>query len=240
MSFADDEELRAFVARDDWLPHVTAEAVADALQWFPLQPRYSMDWLATAVRRALAATIPNASDHPGRQSNSETKQELKRLASRAGKAWRAIQECSDAARRAAWDYAWHNSPLEGGGTDIGDGIVIGNPADSSRFHTALVELDWLSQFLRRTAESIESQRPRWPENEWREIRTERAQFLVPIFQTAFGLQELTGFGDFYQRIVSLAFDEGDIRDFEKVISDARRRHREAPVTFADGVIPAPY
>jgi hypothetical protein len=147
--------LESFFARDDLLPLVTAETVSDELRGFPLQCRYSMDWLAIAVRRSLAATIPNASDAPERQSNRDTKIELQQLAARAGKAWLAIQRRSGAADSTAWDYAWHNSPLEGEGTDIGDGIVIGNPTAYGRFHAALAELDWLSQFLGSAAKASE-------------------------------------------------------------------------------------
>ena len=124
--------------------------------------------------------------------------------------------------------------------DMGDGTDIGNPADYGRFHAALTELDWLSQFFRNAAKGIGMQAPRWREAATRQIRIERAQYLAPIFQMTFGMSELTGFGDFYQRMVSLAFEEGDIPDFEALISEARRRHSQEAVTFAEGVIPAPY
>jgi hypothetical protein len=197
-----------------------------------------MDWLATAVRRALAITIRAAGDRPDRQSNRKTKKELETLASRAAKAWLSIQERSHSADSAAWDFAWHNSPLEGETTI--DGLTIGEPSAYCRFLEALTHVDWLSTFLRDAADSIDKQAPRWTEAEWRQIRIERAQYLAPIYKTAFGLDELIRFVDFYQRMVALAFDEGDIRDLEALISEARRRHSETPATFAEGVIPDPY
>ncbi|MFP5328724.1 MAG: hypothetical protein ACLGHC_01105 [Alphaproteobacteria bacterium] len=235
------DEMERFFARDDMLPHVTANAVADALKvsGLPLQPRCSLDWLATAVRRALAITILHVTERPERPSNRETKRELEKLATRAGKLWLAVQQRSDAADSAIWLHSfklWNGE----GGTDVGDGIVIGTPADSKRFHLALAELDWLSSFLRDAAQSAGAQQPRWREAETRQIRIERAEYLAPIYKTAFGLDELIRFKDFYQAMVTLAFDEGDIPDLEAVISEARRRHSQTPATFADGVIPDPY
>lgn len=231
-------EMDRFFARDHMLPHVTAEAISEALQGFQSQCSFSMDWLATAVRRALAITIRHVSDGPERQSNRKTKADLKKLASRAGKLWLAIQQRSDATDSAAWDFAWRHSSLEGETTI--DGMTIGSPSDYRRFSEALQQLDWLSSYLGDAAASIKTQAPRWPEAEARQIRIERAEYLAPIYKTAFGLAELTGFGDFYQRMVALAFSEGDIPDFEALISEARRRHSTTPATFAEGVIPNPY
>lgn len=238
MSVGDEGELDRFLYRDGMLPNMTAEAVAAALDGFPLQSRYSMGWLAKAARRALAITIRAAGDRPGRQSNSDTKAELKKLSALAGKAWLAIQERSQAADGAAWDYAWRHSPLEGETTI--DDMTIGKPSDYRRFSEALAHLDWLSSFLRGAATSVDLQAPRWREAEAREIRIERAQYLAPIYKTAFGLDELIRFTDFYQRMVALAFDEGDIPDLEALIAEARRRHSQSPATFAEGVIPDPY
>lgn len=235
------DEMERFFARDDWLPHVTAEAVADALKvsGLPLQPCYSLDWLATAVRRALAITIRHVTERPERQSNRETKRELERLATRAGKLWLAVQERSAAADSAIWLHSFNLWNGEGG-TDVGDGIVMGTPSDAKRFELALAELDWLSSFLREAARGVAKQKPRWPEGETRQIRIERAEYLAPIFKTAYGINELIRFKDFYQAMVTLAFDEGDIPDLESVITEARRRHSQSPAIFADGVIPDPY
>jgi hypothetical protein len=63
---------------------------------------------------------------------------------------------------------------------------------------------------------------------------------MPVFELAFGVNQLARFGDFYQRMASLAFNEGDIPDFEALIGEARRRHSQSPVIFADGIIPTPY
>lgn len=235
------DEMERFSARDSMLPDVTPEAVADALKisGLPLQPHYSLDWLATAVRRALAITIRHISERPERQSNRETKRELEKLAVRAGKLWLAIQERSDAADSAVWLHSfkvWNGE----GGAEVANGIIMGTPADSKRFHLALAELDWLSSFLRDAAKSAGVQQPRWREAETRETHIERAEYLAPIYKTAFGLDELIRFKDFYQAMVSLAFDEGDIPDLEAVIGEARRRHSQVPATFAEGVIPDPY
>ena len=68
MSFADGAEFAAFIGRDHMLPAVTPEAVASALADFalPLAPGRHMDWLAMAVRRSLAISMPNISDGPER------------------------------------------------------------------------------------------------------------------------------------------------------------------------------
>jgi hypothetical protein len=228
-----ESEMDRFFHRDQMLPKVTAEAVADALHGFPLQCRYSMDWLATAVRRALAITIRAAGDRPDRQSNRKTKKELETLASRAAKAWLSIQERSYSADSALFDFAFRNWHGEGALSDD-------DQSDWASLTAALAHLDWLSLFLRDASKAIEKQKPRWPEAEARQIRIERAEYLAPIYKTAFGLDELIRFADFYQLMVALAFDEGDIPDLEALMSEARRRHSQTPATFVEGVIPDPY
>ncbi len=238
MSLADKSELNAFIYRDHMLPKVTPQAVADALDGFAL-PRVrnrSTDWLAMAVRRALAATLRNVGETPDRPKNADVRDELKGLATTAKEAWLAIWQRSPCSDSRIWDHAWRCWDGEGG-NEVGDGITIGDPADHRRFNAALAELDWLGSFLHRAAEATEAQPPRWREAERRELRIERAQYLFPIFEATFEPVQLNTFTDFYQRMVWLAFEEGDIPDLEALISEMKRRHDRAPVTFNPDFIP---
>ena len=108
-----------------------------------------------------------------------------------------------------------------------------------RFRTALAELDWLSDWLRRAARQIPTQRPRWTEKEHRDARIDRALYLAPIYLAFYRTDGLSikHFGDFYQRITTLAFDEDDIPDFEGIILEARKIHGSQPTVFAADFIP---
>lgn len=243
MSFADESEFDAFLNRDSYLPHVTAESAAEALEHFPLPlgPLRDWNWLAMAVRRSIAMTMQNVSEGPNRQSNADTRKELKALGKRAGKLWVALFEGRSAeAEDAIWGYSWQHWNGEGG-EEIANGLAMGDPTDWRRFQDAMRELDWMSGFLHQVAKNIPSQAPKWTKAEWREIRIQRAHFLAPIYVAAFHANELTNktFGDFYQRMVALAFpgELDDIPDFEAVISEARKRHEATPVVYNPSHIP---
>ena len=162
MSFADEAEFEAFMGRDHMLPAITPEAVANGLDGFAfvLLPDKNMDWLAMAVRRALAITIPNISDGPDRTSNADIRAELERLAGLAGSTWEKLFTCDQAADTHLWEFSFRH--WEGdGGTPIGNGLVMSEPSDYKRFKAAVAELDWLSGFLRQAARAVESQRGHW-------------------------------------------------------------------------------
>ena len=250
MSFADEGKFAAFRGRDDWLA-MTPEAVAQALDGFPvpLSPSKNMDWLAVAVRRALAITMPGASDNPKRTSNTDIRAELERLANLAESTWQELFRCGQAADARLWDHAWRYWDGEGG-TDLGDGFVIGEPSDHLRFKAAVCELDWLAGFLRKAARETESQRGPWRQSEEKRLRVQRGQYLAPIFETAFGQpvtankyphdarhKSPTPFMDFYSRMVTLAFGKRETLNFTEVVTAACQLHRQQPVHFAEGIIP---
>lgn len=249
--FADDAEFTAFIGMDHMLPAVTPEAVANALTGFslPLLPGRDMDWLAMAVRRSLAISIPNVSDGPERTSNADIRGELERLAALAGSTWLEIFQCDHAAESRLWDHALHHWNGEGG-TDIGDGMVMGEPSDYRRFMAAVAELDWLSNFLREAAKATESQRGPWRQSEEKRLRLQRGQYLAPIYEAAFGrpvsannfptdarIREQTPFMDFYGRMVTLAFGARETANLTQVVKATCQLHRQFPVEFAEGIIP---
>ena len=228
---------------DAQLPHIHSATVRDALERFPLPLANGKDWdwVALAVRRSLAISIPSEDESPDRQPNTETRRELQRLADRCDKLWLAlVQTRSREAESAIFKLAfrrWNRG--EDSHIQRQDGWKEGGPAEWRRFEAALGELDWLSSFLRSAARELPIQKPRWTETERRRVRLQRALYLAPIFLTAFEMNSLPGkfFGDFYQRMVSLAFGEHDIPDFEALIADARQMHEHYPTSFRDGLIP---
>lgn len=250
MSFADDAEFAAFIGRDHMLPAVTPEAVARALAGFalPLSPGRNMDWLAMAVRRSLAISMPNISDGPERTSNADIRDELERLASLAGSTWLELFQCDHAAESQLWHYAGHNWNGEGG-ADIGDGLVMGEPSDYRRFKAAVAELDWLAGFMERAASAIDVPRKQWQNPERKALRVRRGHYLALIFEAAFGQpvsvnnwpsgkdRNRTAFMDFYQRMVALAFGENETPNISGVLKAACRLHRQQPLQFSEGIIP---
>lgn len=250
-SFADEAEFAAFIGRDDFLRKMTTDAVATALEGFtmPLQEGRDLEWLAMATRRALAITMRHISDSPERTSNAEIRAELERLAAIAQSAWRELFECDHAAESRLWDYGWRHGDGEGG-IDIGDGMVMGEPSMHVRFKAAVRELDWVAGFLRDAARETESQRGPWRQSEQRSLRIERARYLAPVFEAAFGQpvsannwpgdalhKSRTPFMEFYQRAVAIAFGEKATPDISGVLKAGCKLHREYPVQFVEGTIP---
>lgn len=250
MSFADEDEFAAFLGRDDWLKQVSDAAISDALKDFPLTLSKGRDmaWLAMAVRRALAISMRHIEEGPERTSNTDIRAELKRLAALVDSTWLELFECDHAADSRIWDYAWHHWDGEGG-TDIGSGMVMGEPSDYRRFKAAIAELDWLANFMREAAKATQSQRGPWRQSEERRLRVERGQYLAPIFEAAFGQKVSannwpsgthrvpSAFMDFYQRMVALAFNEHATPDISGVLKAACQLHRKHPAQFAKGLIP---
>lgn len=251
MSFADDTEFAAFIGGDHMLPAVTREAIASALAGFalPMIPDRDMDWLAMAVRRALAISLPNIEDGPERTSNADIRGELERLAGLAGATWLDLFQCGHAADSRLWWFAlsrWDGK----GGADIGDGIVIGEPSEHRRFKAAVAELDWLASFLREAAKATPSQRGPWRQSSEKRLRVERAQYLALIYEAAFGqpvsannfptdarIKAQTPFMDFYGRMVTLAFGARETANLTEVVKAACQLHRQHPAEFAEGIIP---
>ncbi len=251
MSFADDAEFAAFIGRDHLLPKVTPEAVAIAMEGFalPLLPEIDFDWLAMAVRRSLAITMHNISDGPQRTSNADIRGKLERLAALADTTWLELFECDPAADSRLWDHAWRHWDGEGG-TDIGEGKVIGEPSDYRRFKAAIAELDWLANFMRDAAKATASQRGPWRQSEAKRIRVERGLCLALIFEAAYGQpvtannfpsdalhKAPTPFMDFYSRVVTLAFGAVETSNLAEVVKAACQLHRQHPAQFAEGLIP---
>ncbi|KRA81393.1 hypothetical protein [Altererythrobacter sp. Root672] len=251
MTFADDAEFAAFIGRDHMLGAVTMETVTSALDGFAvsLAPGKDMDWLALAVRRSLAISIRDVSNGPKRTSNADIRSELGRLAGLAGSTWLELFQCDVAAESRLWDHAWHQWNGEGG-TDLGGGIVIGEPSDYHRFKVAVAELDWLANFMSEAARTTASQRGPWRLSEEKRLRVERGQYLATIYEAAFGqpvsannfptdarIRAQTPFMDFYGRMVTLAFGAPETANLTEVVKAACQLHRQHPAEFAAGVIP---
>lgn len=250
MSFADDDELDAFYYRDHMLPAVTPDAVASALAGFalPLSPGRNMDWLAMAVKRSLAISLPDISDSPERTSNADIRDELERLAALAGSTWLELFQCNQAADSRLFDDAWHRWDGESG-VEVGDGIAMREPSDYRRFKAAIAELDWLAGFMERAASATEVPRKQWRNPERKALRIKRGQCLAPVFEAAFKQsvsannwpsgkdRNPTAFMDFYGRMIALAFGENATPNISGVLKAACRLHRQQPTQFADDSIP---
>ncbi len=251
MIFADDDELGEAITGATRLSQMTGDSIARALDNFalPLQPDRNLEWLAMAVRRSLAIAIPDLNNGPDRTSNREVRSEVERLAGIVGSAWQELFLIKDAAESHIWDYGWKQWDGKGG-TDIGHGMMMGEPSEYRRFKAAVAELDWLAGFLRQAAQATKSQSGPWRQSEAKRVRVERAQYLAPIFEAAFGQKVSannfpndvrhkapTAFMDFYQRMVTLAFGVQETVNLAEVAKAACQLHREHPAQFGEGIIP---
>jgi len=224
---------------------------------FPLKLVEGRDneWLANAVKRAVAVTITDtgprsylkASYGRGRDSNLEVKQELERLAklvrkARSGaklahKAWSVMFKRSDAVDSRLYDHAWDTWDGKGG-IDTGDGVA-GTPPDYTRFEAAVNELEWLAGFLKNAALATEGQGVRWRESVERKLRIERGQLLAFVFEAAYGkgisinnwptdskAKSPTPFMHFYQQVVGLFLGETETKDLPRILKEARKLKRD--------------
>lgn len=220
----DEDQVPGYLAK-----RLTRDALANSLEGFALsmQPGWNLDRLAHEMRLDLATADRVALHSPNRQSNADTRAELQRRSASASKLSHKLgKKLSQEAHVAIWRYSLKH--WKGEGAKRRGVSIFGLPTLLRRFRAVEAELAWLSGFLLDVGLELPSQLPRWTERETREIRIERAMALIHIFLTAFDVPKRWGsvFGDFYQRSVSLAFEEKDIPDFEGIITESRKRHRE--------------
>lgn len=245
-----DDWIIEMMRRDDLLPMITAEAMTKALEGFalPLLPDRDLVWLAMAVRRALALSLPNPSDGTDRPSNVDVRRELTRLATLAQSTWLELFQCADGADARLWDHAWRNWRREGDHSS-NDAEAIGTPPDYHRLKTAVSELDWLAGFLLQAARATANQSGPWRQTESKRLRVERAHCLAPVFEAAFGQRvtannwpsgthrKPTAFMEFYRRMVTLAFGGRESTNLAEVVKAGCQSHRRQPAQFAEGLIP---
>lgn len=244
MSSESDAELDSFLNRDHWLPHMTAEAVGDALLGFPLESERPLGWIAMAARRALSVTVRNATEGPERKPAKDVRDELTDLGARLGQIWVDCESRSQEADGRVWDYSFQN--WEG----VNALAAAEDPNFAfNRFSAALRELDWLAGFLRRAGQSTEVPRGNWVAVEQKRLRIDRGHCLAPVFEATFqepaqannwpsdARHSKTHFMDFYQRMTGLAFGDSSNTNLSDILKAACRMHRRDPVVFEDSFIP---
>ena len=247
----DYARLGAHLDAEPSLQHVSVEAVTKILNELtvPLRAEREADWLAMAIRRALALGLPNFRNHPERAANADTKDELKRLAGLIESVRGQILARSDEADDRLWNHGWLYWARHEATNDEAD-LKVSRPPSYVRFEGAILELDWLTNFLNSAAMEIEPQNGPWRSAEYRKLRVQFALNLAPIFEAAFGRSvtannfpndprhpDPTPFMDFYQRVVSLAFGEQVTPDLSGVIKEARKRHKKYPVRYPKDFLP---
>ena len=233
------------------LPHVQSSTLAPILKDFalPLREGITVEWLAIAVRRALAICMTDRSEGPDRKSDADIRNEMKRLAGVARTGFLDIFQRDGYVDRQIFDFAfsrWDGSD----GIVLEDGSIVGDPTDMRRFRASLGEMEWLATFLEEASNSTESRSGPWRSAERKQTRVERGQYLAPIFEFAFGQpvsannypndarhKSPTAFMEFYSRMVMLTFGAQETSNQAEVVKAACRLHRKHPARFAEGIIP---
>jgi len=238
----EDEFIAPGFYRDDWLPHIQAESVGDALIGFPLEfvPGKNLGWLATAVRRTLAYTMPTERDDPSRIGNAEIRDALDRLGRQVQSLWVDLFELPDPLDSRLWDYAFEQWKGVNALTAAGDESFAYN-----RYKVALSHLDWLAGFLKRAAMATPDQQKNWRQSAKKELRILRGYYLAPIFEAAFGKKitvnncpsdprhdNPTPFMVFFSRMTRLAFGQIDDSNLSEVLKMARKWHKREPADFS--------
>lgn len=235
-----DDVFEQVFLSDPRLARVDAEAVQKLLADFPLKAKRSHAWLARAIKVALYTSAPVPEQAFDRPSNVAIGDELLRLAEQTQALWQALYRISPAAESVLMDYCHRTAPAP-----IQDGDAL--PLDFVRYRTATLELQLLSQSLSDAGRTQREDRqaPKWRQKEARADRVRRAHCLSSIYETAFDSapfvnnwegHSLGNWPDFYQRVVSLVFDEQATPDLVDVLKEARRRHKECRVTFSPGTL----
>lgn len=225
---------------DDLLPEVTAGAVKNALSGnkrLRLARGRDWEWLAMAVRRALTIAHLYGADNPDSPSwasGKHTRDELLALAAKAG------------------PLAQQLAALSPQTVDV---VQEHGDAAYARLAAAANEIAWLMHFAEQAAKSIEVPRQQVLSPARKEMRIDWARYLAPVFEIAFGQRvtaanrtdttndlarkELSPFQFFYLLMAEVAFGNAARADTNivGVTKAARRKHREQPVTFTQGVIP---
>ncbi len=231
---------------------LTAETVAQALSGPLPQPlaEYHYAWIANATRLALAMAKLSVPIDRDALVAVKVRQELQRLSKKLLATWVDVEGLSGNADSRLLDFAFDQSSTPIEIHDCGDPVsyLKTNLPDFHRMKTAIHELEWLGNFLRLTAQHIDTPPRRYIQTAERAVRIMRARWLMPVYERAFGspvtldaaprigppYYEGTKFMVFYQTIVSLAYAEHATRDLSGVLKEARELHRASPVKFPAG------
>lgn len=228
------------------LDRITAESVDRALEGFPLKPQCSIDRLAAAIREALRISMIMSRDvswrksedfnrkgprgGPDRKGNATTKQEIADLAKRSANLVERLRGRSKEADHVLWMHAFWNNP----------GERKEQPSDHTHFIALVEQLECVAGFLGDAAEGLRNQPPRWVSAERQEQRVFHAYDLSTVFEWAFGKPATVAswrdrpegpWPDFFQRIMSLVFDESKTPNLEKILDEARRRYKDSGALF---------
>ena len=217
---------------------ITSESLCAALKGFPLRlaDGVTHDWfLRSLIDRLVDARMAESLwDDAALPPYSERSQALEKLAKQAAEL--ATRLDSQFGPRHLGFRSFKKSADEM--WDEGD--WSGMLSDRARLSKALSELRWLSATLKSTAgyfsfKHNENHKPRWRQKNTRHVRVARGICLAYVFEAGFGkkitVNDWTGgsgrarkpthFMDFYQRIVSLAFEDKATRDLSGVLKEAR-------------------
>lgn len=237
-SAAEIENVGKWDYLDAPLAALTKDTVAAAVtdMRLPLSSGFSASWLAFAVTRAIAVSLPDTSENPEvMRSNTEIGKTLKSLGKKASTLWVELQSLDQDADYAIWDH------LE----QMGEAFEVWSQKKR--------ELELMSIILLGAARSVtvghRQQPPRWRDQLKRRDRIQRVQLLAPIFEAATGRKATsndypsgkaskpTAFMEFYQRMVELALEERATLDLAAIAKVGLARHRKQPAELAFGLIP---
>lgn len=217
----------------DRFASVTADALADALDGFPLclPTERSLDWLARALRKTLALATPlGIALGDNAQVNTITRANLTRAAAKLDKAAAALKELTDL------DLA-----------DVVRVMALG-PLGAPSFRSMPAELEYISDSFREVARRLYIVQGPARAAAARELAVRRAFYLAPVFELAFGVKATANdypdadpgpWPDFFSRVIYAA--TGDrVADLRKVLKEARSRHlaRQGPLAYAEAWLSA--
>lgn len=223
--------------------NVTAEtlgtAMIEAKFSLAIAPGRDAEWLALAVRRALAVSaIGEIQAVREQRSNAEIRDNLKSLADQTMKLYHAL---------------WSLPPDDAGAVDdilLAD-VLVGGESGASPFNRDREGLLGLYRTLMRAsgAAAENKQGPGWRSAVERHQRVQMGRHLAPVFEAAFKSKPTasdhehgpvlgpSGFVAFYKLVTQLVGTPNRNNDLIKVVKEAVNRHRRDPVRYEVGVIP---
>lgn len=213
------------------IKHLSGNLVAAAFCGFPLELAHGWNFnaLASECEIALSTTVLGEAFDPQRLSDVEIRDALAKLSRQANDLKISLSNI-----RPLDDRRLVNSAFKYSGIANFIGFLLQCDNDYVRLRRICTDLEFVSDFLKKSVEDIEQPAPKWRDRERRRLNIWRAEKLIPIFESAFATKisvngwpsdprhrSPTPFMSFVQRINKLAFDQ-EILDLAAVLKEARK------------------
>lgn len=220
---------------------ITVEAMTRLSGSLGIVPVKPIDWMVAACRGALFVAMCVERAPVG---HVVVRNDLQALSRDAWALWQRLFACPSHVTDALFEQSWRGMTAQDAAM-IGD---FGTPPLFVRYYDAVQDIQWLATFLQDAAARFDAERqpPNWRRALDFDRRLQMAICLLPVFEAGFGRRATVNlapkkpgsaaWANFYVGVTGIA-GVRSADNLRKVLLEAKRRHRENRVFFADGVMP---